>query len=179
MRTLKVCLVSGVLVFSLTGASSVIAQENADPPAAREPTPEPVVWVTGTATCPTANPGTSTVDDKGVRHFRDGVFTCTMDMSDPRVSGTHTTTSWSADVWGTGPGDWELVQWAEVRLENDGGTWEGRLAGVASLPRPGDIIASWYRGTGDYAGLSYFEQWTGPGPWTVQGLIFPGEPPAD
>ena len=166
MRALMVCLVSSVLVFSMSGASSVIAKENAGQPAASEATPGPVVWVTGSATCPTANPGASTVDEAGVRHFRDGVFTCTMDMSDPRVSGTHTTTGWSADVWGTGSQDFELVQWADVRVENDGGTWEGRLSGIASLPGPGDIIASWYRGTGDYAGLSYFEQWTGPVSYT-------------
>ena len=94
------------------------------------------------------------------------------------MSGAHTTTTWTADFWGEADlsrGD--LVQWATVRLENDGGAWDGRLSGVASLPEHGDIIIIWYTGTGGYAGLSYFEQWTGSGTWKLQGLIFPGDPP--
>ena len=69
------------------------------------------------------------------------------------------------------------VQWATVRLENAGGAWEGRLSGVASLPGRGDIMEFWYRGTGGYEGLSYFELVTGSEPWKIQGQIFPGDPP--
>ncbi len=61
--------------------------------------------------------------------------------------------------------------WARLRRRPG-----GQLSGIASLPGWGDIITIWYRGTGDYAGLSYFELWTGSGPWTIQGLIFPGDP---
>ena len=57
------------------------------------------------------------------------------------------------------------------------GAWQGRGSGVASQPGYGDIIAFWYTGTGDYASLSYLEQWTGSDPWAIQGLIFPGDPP--
>jgi hypothetical protein len=64
-----------------------------------------------------------------------------------------------------------------VRLENEGGAWEGRLTGVASVPDVGDVITIWYTGTGAYAGLSYFELWTDAAPWQLQGLIFPGDPP--
>ena len=46
------------------------------------------------------------------------------------------------------------------------------------MPEHGDIIEIWYTGIGGYAGLSYFEQWTDANPWTLQGLIFPGDPPA-
>ena len=35
----------------------------------------------------------------------------------------------------------------------------------------------WYTGTGGYHGLAYFELWTGQEPWTIEGQIFPGEPP--
>ena len=35
----------------------------------------------------------------------------------------------------------------------------------------------WYTGTGGYEGLAYFELWTGFEPWTIQGQIFPGDPP--
>ncbi len=65
------------------------------------------------------------------------------------------------------------VQWASVRLENDGGAWEGRVLGVASLPGRGDIMVFWYKGTGGYEGLSYFELITGSEPWKIEGQIFP------
>jgi hypothetical protein len=79
------------------------------------------------------------------------------------------------DIWGTadnGAG----VQWSTSRVETAGGAWVGKGSGVYSSDR-GDIIAFWFRGTGGYAGLGYFELWTGRGPWTVRGLIFPGDPP--
>ena len=142
-------------------------------------TPRPVAWVTGTATCPTIDLGDFSTDPDGVGHFQDGTFRCRMTTDDPRVSGTHSTTTWSADWWGEADlSSGELVQWASVHLENDGGAWEGLLSGVASVPERGDIIVIWYKGSGGYAGLSYFEQWTGADPWTIQGLIFPGDPPA-
>ena len=141
-------------------------------------TPGPATWVTGTATCPTTDLGSVSSGPDGVQHFQNGTFICTTTTDDPRVSGTHTTTTWNADWYGAPDlSRGELVQWAAVRLENDGGAWEGRLSGVASLPERGDIIIIWYTGTGGYTGLSYFEQWTGAQPWKLQGLIFPGDPP--
>ena len=165
------------------GGVTALAQEAStagDPSPATSPTATsgPVAWVTGTAACGIANLGDHSTDADGVQHFRDGTFKCQMRTDDPRVSGTHSTTTWNADIWG--PSDLsrgEVVQWASVRLENDGGAWKGRLTGVASLADVGDIIVIWYEGTGGYAGLSYFEQWTERDPWTIQGLIFPGEAP--
>jgi hypothetical protein len=85
---------------------------------------------------------------------------------------------WNIDLWGNVyAGRWGLVQWGTVRLENDGGAWEGRAAGVASCPERGDTFVNWYKGTGGYAGLGYFELWTGHEPWKIQGQIFPGDPP--
>jgi hypothetical protein len=138
-----------------------------------------VAVVTGTGTCPRADLGESTTDAEVVTHYRGGTFRCTMTTDDPRVSGTHTTATWNADWWGQADlSSGALVQWATVRLENDGGAWEGQLTGVAALPDLGDTIVIWYKGTGGYAGLSYFELWTGREPWKIQGLIFPGDPPS-
>lgn len=170
-----VCLALGGLPTSAQEASPA---GGSSPDADMAATPGPATWVTGTANCYVADLGDHSTDTDGVQHLRDGTFECQMRTDDPRVSGTHSTTTWNADIWG--PSDLsrgEVMQWASVRLENDGGAWEGRLTGVASMPDVGDIIVIWYWGTGDYAGLSYFEQWTGQGPWTIQGLIFPGEPP--
>ena len=133
--------------------------------------------VTGTNTCPGLNPNW-TPDPGGTWQVRDLTVECTDKTDDPRVSGTHTAT-WGMDVWGAlDQGIGAGVQWGTVRLENAGGAWEGRLAGVASLPGRGDIITIWYRGTGGYAGLAYFELVTGSPPtWKIQGQVFPGDPP--
>lgn len=137
-----------------------------------------VAAVSGSATCPTADLGDSTTDADGVTHYRGGTFKCTMTTDDPRVSGTHSTATWNADWWGNAAlTSGALVQWATVRLENNGGAWDGQLTGVAALPDRGDTIVIWYKGTGGYAGLSYFELWTGSDPWKIQGQVFPGDPP--
>ena len=136
---------------------------------------EAVAKVTGTHACPSANPNWTT-DPDGTMHFRDYAFECTDTTDDPRVSGTHAGSA-NMDVWGTldnGAG----VQWASVRIENAGGAWDGHAMGVASLPGRGDTIVIWYKGSGDYAGLSYFELITGSPPTSkIQGQIFPGDPP--
>jgi len=36
---------------------------------------------------------------------------------------------------------------------------------------------NWYKGSGGYEGLGYFELWTGNSPYKIEGLIFPGDPP--
>jgi hypothetical protein len=174
---------AAVLVCLVLGGVPALGQEaslpgGSSPTASAALTPGPVAWVTGTATCPVLDLGDFSTDSEGVGHWRGGTVRCITSTDDARVSGTHTSTSWQADWWGDiALGSGQLVQWATVRLENEGGAWEGRLTGVASVPDVGDIIEIWYTGTGGYAGLSYFEQWTKADPWTLQGLIFPGEPP--
>jgi hypothetical protein len=136
-----------------------------------------VAVVTGTADCPGLD-FTFTIDPDGTQHVRDDYHAdrCTLTTDDPRVTGVRSST-WNMDVWGNvNAGRWGLVQWGTPRLENEGGAWEGRATGVASSSH-GDIIVNWYKGTGDYAGLGYFELWTGSGPWKIQGQIFPGDPP--
>jgi hypothetical protein len=139
-----------------------------------------VTVTAGTATCPIADLGPATTDADGVHHYRNVNFLCTVRTDDPRVSGTHTSGAFSIDLWGDADeGRGAVVQWgSSVRLENSGGAWEGRATGVASVPDRGDIIVIWYTGTGGYAGLSYFELWTGQDPWTIQGQVFPGSPPS-
>jgi hypothetical protein len=139
---------------------------------------EAVAVVRGRAGCPGLD-FDFTTDPDGTQHVRDDYHAdrCTVTTDDPRVSGSRTST-WNIDLWGNvNAGRWGLVQWGTVRLENAGGAWEGRAAGVASYPERGDIFVNWYKGTGDYAGLGYFELWTGFEPWKIQGQIFPGDPP--
>jgi len=134
--------------------------------------------VTGTASCPGLDFAWTT-DPDGTWHVRDDYHAdrCTLTTDDPRVTGVRSST-WNFDLWGNPSADnWALVQWGTQRLENDGGAWEGRATGVGSLPGRGDIIVNWYKGSGGYEGLAYFELWTGSGPWKIQGQIFPGDPP--
>jgi hypothetical protein len=134
-----------------------------------------VTLVTGTHRCPGVNWKWTTDPDRTM-HITDLPIKCIDKTDDPRVSGTLTASA-NVDVWGrldNGAG----VQWASVRLENGGCAWEGRAMGVASLPGRGDTIVVWYRGSGDYAGLSYFERITGSFPtYKIPGQIFPGDPP--
>ena len=72
------------------------------------------------------------------------------------------------------------IQSGPLRIENAGGAWVGTGSGIYSSDR-GDIVASWFTGTGGYEGLAYFELRTGTGPGStagsIQGLVFPGDPP--
>ncbi len=156
------------------GEGTTITRRQADGPVSDDA----VAVVKGSALCPGLDFSFTTGSD-GTQHVRDDYHAdrCTVTSDDPRVSGSRTST-WNIDLWGNvNAGRWGLVQWGTVRLENDGGAWEGRAAGVASYPERGDIFVNWYRGTGGYAGLGYFELWTGFEPWEIQGQIFPGDPP--
>jgi len=162
-------LVELAVLCTLAGCSA-----GASPTPAATATSPTVTEVTGTATCPTTPQDTPMTGPGGVQHFR-GTFKCTVTTDDPRVSGTETPSPWNLDMWGTADSA-AGVQWGTTRIENAAGAWEGTGSGAASTA-PGDIIANWYKGTGAYAGLSYFALWTGTGPWTIRGLVFPGDPP--
>jgi hypothetical protein len=134
-----------------------------------------VVSVAGTTTCPAADLGSGTTVSDGYQEFRDGTLACTVTASDPRVSGIERGSPWNTNMWGK-TDSVAMVQWGALRLENAGGAWEGTGSGVSSSDR-GDIVVSWYRGTGGYAGLGYFELRSGKEPYAIRGLVFPGAPP--
>jgi hypothetical protein len=140
--------------------------------------------IKGTSTLVSSKPGTVTDGANGVQHTRGGTFVFRDAVNDPRVSGTAMAT-WNKDAWGTaGQGQAAAVQWGTERIENSGGAWEGKATGVYSTDR-GDIVATWYRGTGGYAGLGYFRLITSADlaagvtkSWKIRGLVFPGDPPS-
>ena len=159
-----------------------------DPPAtpAATATPAPAtagpadqgVHVTGTeVVVAVTDRGTATTVG-GVVQVRGIVATTTDTTSDPRVSGTGTIGG-NYDRWPPGP---EATQWGTYRLENDGGSWEGTWAGTAygapGLP-PVEDASVWLIGAGGYAGLSYYFHFHGSnGTYAIDGLVFPGSPPA-
>jgi hypothetical protein len=118
-------------------------------------------------------------DPADTLHPRDATFGpqgVSATTTDPRVSGARTY-HWNQDRWGAvADGPLALIQWGTARIENAGGAWEGKGSGVYSTDR-GDIIAVWYKGSGGYAGLGYFELLTGHQQLTIRGLIFAGDPP--
>jgi hypothetical protein len=141
----------------------------------------PATVVTGTAQCPGLDikAFSWTTDPDGAQRVRNDFHAnrCTVTTGDSRVSGSRSST-WNIDFWGDlSVPRGALVQWGTARLQNDGGAWEGRATGVGSSFIRGDIIVNWYTGTGDYAGLAYFELWRGSNPYQIDGLIFPGDPP--
>ena len=132
------------------------------------------VYVTGTSTFISAEHGrASTVPDVSYSE-RGAVAVAEHEMSDPRVSGTATMTTLNverdeatsnASIWGT------------MRVENDGGAWEGPHSGVN---RDGTFIATgWLAGDDDYAGLTYYlhSAGTDTGTRVEEGMIYGGSPP--
>lgn len=149
------------------------------------PTPAPQAWgpavlVRGVETCVVTPGPLGSPDADGTMHGRGGTLRCTDVANDPRVSGSVSGT-FDADAWGPDSEEVAFVMWGTLRLENEGGAWEGRYTG-ANTTETGDMYEVWYTGTGGYAGLSYF-QWVTPACAPVQdrlefvGLIFPGPPP--
>ena len=135
-------------------------------------------YLTGTIDQFQIDAGTSTVDASGVQHTRDGTVSYRVVSDDPRVAGTATGT-WNTDRWGTMT-DGVMVQWGEATITNDGGTWVADYQGAFSS-ETGDVITRWWRGTGDYAGLTFF-MWiggstVGVGFFEWSGIIVPGDPP--
>ena len=183
----------GALALVAAGCGSSVTAS--PPPASAVPTSVPSIAVVAPASAstptPTPTPATtptaiafgettltaSSYDCKVV--FSDTPVQCTAVGNDPRVSGTYKAT-WHTNRWGPDPSNGTMVQWGTARLVNAGGVWEGPYSGIYATGR-GDIITTWYTGSGGYAGLSYYELYTqsttGPG-WVAVGLIFPGSPPA-
>lgn len=135
------------------------------PPAA---TFGPMTEVAGTWEPVTSEQGSaSTVQDPA--RYRDGLKVQIHRMNDPRVSGT-VAASWNDERWETQDQGAVDVQWGTIRLDNAGGAWIGTYTGIHDGPA-GDVMAAWYRGTGNYSGFGYFELVRGDS--SVQGQIFP------
>ena len=139
--------------------------------------PGQATYVSGTIEKFHLDEGTVT-EDNGASRSRDGTVSYTMVANDPRVSGTLTGT-WNSDRWGVYE-DGGMVQWGDVVLTNDDGTWEGSFTGAYASGYGGDVHTRWTVGTGAYEGFTFYFWWDTPdgpfsGPW--YGLIYPGDPP--
>lgn len=161
---------------------AAIPDPTATPAATATPAPatagpaDQAVHVTGTEVVVAVTDGGTATTVGGVVQVRGIVATTTDTTSDPRVSGTGTIGG-NYDRWVGG-----ATQWGTYRLENEGGSWEGTWAGIAygatGVP-PIEDASVWLIGAGGYAGLSYYFQFHGSnGTYEIDGLVFPGLPPA-
>ena len=113
---------------------------------------------------------------------RDGLFDGHVEFSDPRVSGQWTTSPYHQDVYrSTGQG----IMWGTLRIENDGGTWEGPMSGITYETPDGGFytLDGWLTGDGDYAGYTFYfqeerDRAVNP-PRVFRGIIYKGQPPAE
>ena len=136
-------------------------------------------YVTGRIADFRIDQGTISTDADGNQHSRDGRINFQVLSDDPRVTGMVTGT-WNSDRWGTDLTNTVLTQWGVATLRNDDGSWEAPYDGAFASPY-GDILTRWWRGTGDYEGLTFY-MWVagsevGSPDYTWAGIIVPGDPP--
>jgi hypothetical protein len=108
-----------------------------------------------------------------VTQTRGVLITGRFTMNDPRVSGTGTGLI-NIDAHGVvGP------EWGTTRLENAGGAWEGTVAGASWDNGESSDLSGWLVGSGGYEGYTYYWHIRTSGIYgTVEGIIYPGPPPA-
>lgn len=152
-----------VMSLVLGGAPGTAQQASGTPSGA--PVPASAALVTGTADPCTQTPGTTTTVD-GVVQVRDMVQTCTVTMTDPRVSGTSTNhINWDQPATGG------YVEWGTLEIAGPDGTWVGPWVGLD----PTVVLVA--EGTGAYAGWTLVAHVVVGAPTKFDGLIYQGAPP--
>jgi hypothetical protein len=102
------------------------------------------------------------------------VATVTLSMNDGRVSGT-AAYSFSVDVYSVAGSEW-----GSLDLVTDQGSWKGPCSGGSWDTGSRLLVSCWLSGSGAYEGYAYFLVISRPGSGmpAVEGIVYPGEPPA-
>lgn len=170
-----------------TAAATPVPVAAATPAVTPAPTATPVPptdgegaeHVVGTAAANLQKPYTATkVGD--ITQVRDGVAVLTFAMNDPRVTGM-ATWDFAIDVYGPYGPEGLGPEWGPFRLENDDGSWEGPCSGGAWHEGDGLVMSCWLEGVGAYTGSTLYlalEKAVGASSAELDGIIFPGSPPA-
>lgn len=150
-RTIPIVCLVGLLVLSACGngdegASEAAGQEQAAPPMAEVLAGR--VPVIGTETCQHAVDAEEVLDD-GSEVIRE-TFTCDVEMSDPRASGTEVS---QAETTIIEPDDVTVAWTGEGTVANDEGSWSGPSEGVYSTESAMNYGQVTYEGQGAYGGL--------------------------
>jgi hypothetical protein len=128
------------------------------------------VWVTGTASCPTVDPGTTTTVD-GVEQHRGQVAECTYTSSDPRVAEPTTNTSdWDCYTLAPNSASHSCVGWGTLESPN----WTG-YGTIVTDDSEGFVTHATMIGKGTNAGWTFIVTDT---PQGFSGLLYEGDPPS-
>jgi hypothetical protein len=112
--------------------------------------------------------------EDGVYHVRNGWLECTDTVPDePRVSGdVFLTVNWNFQFTTTHPYG---PMWGKIRLDNEGGYWEGIWVGEITELEGYSYIHAVMRGFGDYEGLqaraNYFKDSPLSSTYQISGVI--------
>jgi hypothetical protein len=187
-------LMATTLLVALLGVGALVV--GAQSPSIVPPdgaSPQPPAAFAGQFACgPQVRSGTSTTtrseDDDGswaVLAERGGAWEQTIEASDPRLSGAK---YWSGDADTFTRTDPDAVtQWAvgrvTVRIENDGGAWQGTTVDLVLPDEVGNRETYVLAGEGGYEGLTAIYEIveeTGDCEFAIEGMIFEGGmPPAE
>jgi hypothetical protein len=129
-------------------------------------------YVVGTSSLNVTKDGTSTVVGD-VTQLRGQEMTAPGTMNDPRLTGvSHIVLN--ADIHGS-----VASEWGTSRIETADGAWEGTWTGASWNAGAATSVGGWLVGSGAYEGYTYYFHVFGPSmPFQVEGIIFPGPPPA-
>jgi hypothetical protein len=105
-----------------------------------------------------------------VTQIRGGVVTYRYTMNDPRATGRGEF-AFSIDAYSIAGS-----QWGTQHLENEDGAWEGPCSGGSWDEGNHLLMSCWLVGSGGYAGYTYYQVHQPGG--NVEGIIYPGSPPA-
>ena len=153
---------AAIMVCLMLGGLSALGQEASEVPSG-------AVWVTGTASCPTVDPGTTTTVD-GVEQVRGRVAACTYTSSDPRVA-EPTTNSVNLDCFELTPAGAGESCWGWGSLESPNWTGYGTIVTEDSW---GFVSHVTMIGRGTNAGWTWIVTDT---PEGFSGLLYEGDPP--
>ena len=157
----KVWAAGAAIVMCLALGVPALAQDETEPAGA--------VWVTGTASCPTVDPGTTTTVD-GVEQVRGRVAECTFTSSDPRVA-EPTTNNVNLDCFELTPAGAGESCWGWGSLESPNWTGYGTIVTEDSW---GFVSHVTMIGRGTNAGWTWIVTDT---PEGFSGLLYEGDPP--
>jgi len=167
-----------------TPAAAATATPTATPAPTGTPTPAPSLWTEGKAAAVTGTSDCGVVVTPGTWQratapytLRNQTNSCTVDASDPRVSGPGSIVI-NVEGWDPSMAN-NFVQWTYQEIKGPDGTWAGRAYGLYDqdgiLHAYGVLV-----GSGAYEGLIYVTYTTVPANSATAdtvGVIQPGAPP--
>ncbi len=170
-RPVPALVVVGMLVALLVASIQLVPSELRGP-AASAPFWTGPTYLAGTETRSLVNAGTSATVGE-VRQVRGRIVSTTDATDDPMVAGGGTL---QIDIDMNGNVG---TEWGTYRIENAAGAWQGSVTGATDASGSFEDISGWLVGSGNYQGFTYYFHARGTSVVTIDGIVFPGSPPAE